>query len=295
MTQFIPASLKRRWKQFLLGVLLALFAVMSYTFIASRGTFAARRPASQAGGSAIIVGAPGHRIAGRVYVSGTPSTQAPIVIVLHGDAPFVNPSYQYAFASDVADAATGTRVVAFLRPGYADPFGAKSDGNRGFALGENYTLDVVNAVASAIQSLRSQWNASSVILVGHSGGAAIAANIAALNTGLVRQVFLVGSPCDVPAFRQHMARLQGSPFWLFPVHSLSPMQMLSQMRDATQVTAISGANDPITLPQYAHAYIAKASAQGISASLIMIPNQGHEILNEPDVIREVAKAAGGGL
>jgi pimeloyl-ACP methyl ester carboxylesterase len=230
-----------------------------------------------------------------MYLSGTLSPQAPIVIVLHGDAPFVNPSYQYAFASDVADAVPGTRVVAFLRPGYADPYGAKSDGDRGFALGENYTPEVVNDVASAIRSLKSQWNASGVILVGHSGGAAVAANIAALNIGLVRQVFLVGCPCDVSAFRQHMARLQWSPFWLFPVNSLSPIQTLPQMRNATQVTAISGVNDPITLPQYARAYIAKASAQRISASLIMISNQGHEILNEPDVIREVAKAARGGL
>jgi predicted esterase len=295
MTQFIPAGVKRRWKQFVFVVLFALFAAIAYTLVASRGTFAAHRPASEASGKAITVGTPGHRMAGRVYLNGIPSPRGPMLIVLHGDAPFVNPRYQYAFASDVAEAAPGIRVVAVLRPGYADPYGAKSDGDRGFALGENYTPQVVNDVAAAIQSLKSQWNASSVILVGHSGGAAIVANVAALNPGLVKHVFLVGCPCDVSAFRQHMARLQWSPFWLLPVHSLSPSQTLPQLTNTTQVTAISGANDPITLPPYAHAYIAKAKAQGISASLIMIPNQGHEILNEPDVIREVARAARGDL
>lgn len=281
---------KRWWKFLLLAVVVLFLGMWGYQLIAVRGTFAPSRPASTAGGSAIIVGAPDHRIAGRVYLTGTPGSAAPLVVVLHGDAPFVNPRYQYAFASDVANAAPGTRVVALLRPGYADPYGAKSDGDRGFASGENYTPEVVNDVAAAIQALKSQWGASTVILVGHSGGAAVAANVAALHPGLVQHVFLAGCPCDVPAFRQHMARAQWAPLWLLPVHSLSPLQTLEQMQRGTEVTAISGANDPITLPQYAQAYIAKAKAQGISATMIEIPNQGHEILNEPDVINAVAKA-----
>ncbi len=215
---------------------------------------------------------------------------APIVVVLHGDAPFVNPSYQYFFASKLAETAPGTRVVALLRPGYADPYGAKSDGDRGFALGENYTRKVVDDIAAAIQSLKSRWKEPSVILVGHSGGAAVAADVAALYPGLVQRVFLIGCPCDVPAFRRHMARLQRSPLWLLPVDSLSPLQTLQQMGTETTVMAISGANDSIALPQYACAYVAAATARGISASLIVIPARGHEILNDPVVIEDVAKA-----
>jgi predicted esterase len=177
-----------------------------------------------------------------------------------------------------------------MRPGYADAYGARSDGDRGFALGENYTLDVTNDIADAIQSLKRQWGAPSVILVGHSGGAAVAANIAALTPGLVRHVVLVACPCDVPAFRRHMARLQWNLMWLWPVHSLSPMQTLDRVEKRTQVTAISGANDPITLPEYAHNYIAKAKSRGISASMITLSNKGHEILGDPAVIKEVSQA-----
>jgi hypothetical protein len=295
MTQFIPAGVKRWWKLVLLIVIAAVFVDSALSLVGSRGVFAAHRPVSEAGGSAVIAGASGHRMAGRVYLTGTPAQAAPIVIVLHGDAPSANPRYQYAFASDVADAAPGTRVVALLRPGYADPYGAKSDGDRGFALGENYTSEVVNDIASAIQALKSRWRASAVILAGHSGGAAIAANVAALHAGLVRHVFLIGCPCDVPAFRQHMARLQWNPLWLIPVHSLSPTQTLDQMRNGTEVTAISGAQDPLTLPQYARSYIAKAGARGISASMITIQGQGHEILNDSAVVQQVAKAVRNGL
>ena len=56
------------------------------------------------------------------------------------------------------------------------------------------------------------------------------------------------------------------------------------------MTAISGANDPVTLPEYAHNYIAKAKSRGISASMITLSNKGHEILGDPAVIREVSQA-----
>ncbi|MGH8801152.1 MAG: alpha/beta hydrolase, partial [Casimicrobiaceae bacterium] len=196
-------NLKRRWKLGILVAAVIVFGFYGLGLIASRGTFAPSRPASESPGNLITVGVPGHRLAGRVFLVGTPAPSAPIVIVLHGDAPFANPGYQYAFALDVARAVPGTRAVALLRPGYADPYGAKSDGDRGFALGENYTSQVVNDVAAAIQSLKSRWEAPAVILVGHSGGSAIAANIAALYPGLLQHVFLVGYPRDVPAFRRH--------------------------------------------------------------------------------------------
>ncbi|MGH9782083.1 MAG: alpha/beta hydrolase, partial [Candidatus Acidiferrales bacterium] len=227
---------KRRWKVAVLVVAVAFFTLIGYELIGVRGTFAPSRPASGAGGTAVLVGAAGHRTVGRVYLSGTPPSAAPLVVVLHGDAPFEKPGYQYFFALRLADAAPGTRVVALLRPGYADPYGDKSDGDRGFALGENYTREDIDELVSAIQLLKSRWQNPSVVVVGHSGGAVLAADIAALNPGLVKHVFLVGCPCDVPAFRRHMARLQWSPLWLVPVHSLSPMQTLDQMKKNTAIT-----------------------------------------------------------
>jgi len=87
-----------------------------------------------------------------------------------------------------------------------------------------------------------------------------------------------------------MARLQWNLMWLWPVHSLSPMQTLDRMEKRTQVTAISGANDPVTPPEYAHNYIAKAKSRGVSASMIILANKGHEILDDPAVIKEVSRA-----
>src|SRR5688572_23556104 len=93
-------KMKSWQKILLLAVVAVFFALLGYELLAVRGTFAPSRPISEAKGNAVLVGAACHRIAGRVYLTGAPDPALPIVIVLHGDAPFVNPSYQYTFASE---------------------------------------------------------------------------------------------------------------------------------------------------------------------------------------------------
>jgi alpha-beta hydrolase superfamily lysophospholipase len=278
---------RRRITVTVTAMALALLAVIGFNLVAVRGTFAGSEPIEDAGGEALVLGAPDHRIAGRVYLNGEPRSHAPLVVVLHGDAPFLNPGYQYSFAYRLAKRVPGIRVVGLLRPGYADPYGGKSDGDRGFASGENYTASVTRDVADAIESLKQQWSPAAVFLIGHSGGAAVAANVAALRPGLVQHAFLVGCPCDISPFRKHMARMQWSPVWLLPAQSLSPLDTVSGMSPITEVTAISGVNDPLTLPEYAQRYVAKAKSLGIAASLVMIPDKGHEILLDPKVIEMV--------
>src|ERR1700761_7558973 len=127
-----------------LWVIATLFALLAgffgYQLLAVRGTFQKPLAASCATGTAITVGEPAHQLKGRMYVSGSENSNAPAVVAFHGDAPFHNPGYQYEFAGRLANAVPGTRVVALMRPGYTDPFGAKSDGDRGFAVGDNYGI-----------------------------------------------------------------------------------------------------------------------------------------------------------
>ena len=135
--------MKRAFKigLWLFAAAIALLAgFIGYQLIAVRGTFQKPLAASCATGTAITVGEPGHKLTGRMYLSGVAGQgQSPLVVVVfHGDAPFRNPGYQYEFAGRLANAVPGTLVVALMRPGYTDPFGAKSDGDRGFAVGDNY-------------------------------------------------------------------------------------------------------------------------------------------------------------
>jgi predicted esterase len=125
--------------------------------------------------------------------------------------------------------------------------------------------------------------------VGHSGGATLAADIAALTPGLVQHAILVSCPCDVPRFRKHMAEDQHSPVWLLPVHARSPMDTLNTMSTGTHITAISGVDDTIALPAYAENYVAEARKRQIDAELVLIAGKGHEILLEPQVLQSVAQ------
>lgn len=77
------------------------------------------------------------RLKARIFSSLTVSPRPLLVVVLHGDAPFNKPDYQYVFARSVASR-DDLVAAAFLRPGYTDPTGDASDGVRGRATGDNY-------------------------------------------------------------------------------------------------------------------------------------------------------------
>jgi pimeloyl-ACP methyl ester carboxylesterase len=280
----VANSSGRIWKLLgasLLGLIVVGVLALQYGV---RGGFAGSRPDADAGGRAILQGASGHEIAGRVYLEGTASAGTPLVVVLHGDAPFRKPSYHYVFASQLSERLPGVPVAALLRPGFADPFGGQSDGQRGSASGDDYTKEVTTDVASAIKLLRDRYSSSSVVLVGHSGGAAISANVAAASPGLIDSLVLVSCPCDVPAFRKHMAREQLSPFWVWPSDSESPLDTVNTLTPATRVFAITGEQDPITLVDYARAYVDAAGRRGITATLTILPKRDHEILLDDVVI-----------
>jgi pimeloyl-ACP methyl ester carboxylesterase len=60
-----------------------------------------------------------------------------LVVVIHGDAPFNEPDHQYVFAAKVAANHRDVVAVGLLRPGYSDPEGNTSDGERGLAAGDS--------------------------------------------------------------------------------------------------------------------------------------------------------------
>ena len=70
---------------------------------------------------------------------------------------------------------------------------------------------MIEDIAAAIGEMKRQWGAQQVVLIGHSGGSVLTADIAALHAGLVQRVVLVSCPCDVSAFRHYMAKIAVEP------------------------------------------------------------------------------------
>lgn len=229
---------------------------------------------------------PAGRLKAQTFVSPQAGDHPVLVVVLHGDAPFARPSYQYAFARRAAQAGDVV-AAAILRPGYTDPSGDTSSGERGLTTGDNYTRDRIDMIAGAIGELQRRHGARAVVLVGHSGGAAISADLLAVHPELAGAALLVSCPCDVPAWRAHMKSVQKAAIWDRPVSSLSPQDLASKVPKDDRVRMMVGAADAVAPPSLTRAYAAALSGRGVDVAVVELPGKDHEIFLEPAVQDEL--------
>ena len=229
----------------------------------------------------------------RLYQQTYTSTQLTIkpvlVVVLHGDAPFNKPTYQYTFAQRVAQRNKDVVVVALLRPGYTDLAGHHSRGQRGWTTGDNYTPPIVKAIAFTIQNLKNRYHPGKIVLAGHSGGAVLAADVASQYPDLIQAVLLVSCPCDVDAFRLHMAAYQDNLMWRLPIERLSPVELVNQLRPSTQISLVTGKADSLALPVYSYGYATQLGKRGVPVKVVELADQGHEIFLRPEVFDQVRR------
>ncbi len=232
------------------------------------------------------------RIKSRIYQHADLSAHPILVIVVHGDSPDGPPKYQYRFAKLAAAAIPDAVVAAVLRPGYSDGEDT-SDGMRGFTNGDNYTPEIVNAVATVLSELKDRYHPRRVILVGHSGGAAIAGDLLGQQGVAVDGALLVSCPCDLVEARKHLRELQGNPMWDRPVRSLSPLALVDRVPASTKIAMLFGSDDQITPSALTQTYTDALRNRNVAVNLTIAPGLGHDILLEPvamDQLKEVVGA-----
>jgi predicted esterase len=260
---------------------------------------------SRIGGETLWLNVEQGRLKAQVFAREKVSDRPILVLILHGDIPNPRPDYQYLVAKaitlgwpDVPERSATLRtalgkdwqdddVVAagILRPGYSDPSGDRSSGDMGRAVADNYTPGVVDAIASATRQLREIYNARAVVLVGHSGGGAIVANILGRHPDLAEGALLVGCGCDPEAWR---SRMRGQlPIGNEPNPSLLPLSLVEQVRPETLVRLIVGAEDDVAIPEDSRRYKEALQQHGVDARLRIEPGLGHNILVTPAAFREL--------
>ena len=231
------------------------------------------------------LGTPGQRTRAALFRN-TDAGHSPIlVVVLHGDLDTGGAS---PLASSAASQIHGIIAAALVRPGYRDDDGDTSDGVMGNTSGDNYTPEVLNQMDAAVRQLKSQLHPSAVVLVGHSGGAAITADLIARDNGLARAALLLSCPCDVPAWRKHMNTLRPNPTWDEPVTSISPMSVVSKIGPKTQIWMMVGGKDDIAPPEFTERYAAAVRKHGIEPHVTVLPGRGHNIIFDSAVIQQLA-------
>ncbi|WP_235513255.1 MULTISPECIES: alpha/beta hydrolase [unclassified Sphingomonas] len=231
---------------------------------------------------------PATTLAGQSFGPSAPRDVRTLVLVLHGDGDGEVPASFAGSAQHLADAIPHARVVALLRPGYHDAAGHHSPGSRGGIGGDAYTADRIAAVADTIRSWRTRYPQARTILVGQSGGAAMAAALAGLRPGLVDGAVLAGCPCMLPEWRKFRAK-QGHGGFAVPVASFDPLMTVGGVAPATRIALLVGADDGDTPQRFSRPYAEALALRGIATDYRVLPGRGHELLDDPDLIDAVRR------
>lgn len=218
----------------------------------------------------------------RTYRSEELTEQPVLLVALHGDAPFNNPSYQYAFARLVAKEVTNAIAIGLLRPGYTDDEGRTSDGVRGATVGTNYDAPRIEQIAAAIAQLKTHHKADKLILAGHSGGSAITGKLIATYPGLVDHAVIVSCPCDINPWRKDMFENTQYDGFKGDLDVVSPIDVVSSIANDTSISLFVGRGDQSTRPYLSHQYLARLHEQGTTASLTLLDGE-HNIFLHPQI------------
>lgn len=216
---------------------------------------------------------------------------AAMVVWLHGDVSSGGPAnYHFGVAQNSAAQLSSRNVlsVALVRPGYADGAGESSSVSMmNSGRSDSYTKDNSVEIGTAIDRLRARFKPKTVVLVGHSGGAAMAATILGLKPDLVHASVLVSCPCDLNAWR-----VGKHPPWS---RSENPMKWVDRVAASTKVIALTGSLDNNTSPELARLYVEALKARGVDARFRVMPNQAHNgALAAPEVMEAVRELLSGG-
>ena len=210
-----------------------------------------------------------------------------LVVFLHADSPFGDPIYQYDIAKSIARSKPDIVAAAVLRPGYADDCGHQSGGEVGHKMGDNYTDAVVSSVATSIRELMRRTEPKKIIVMGHSGGAALAALLASRYPEIADRTILVACPCDLTAWRESMARLTDNSRWLTSMPGLSPIDHVDRLDSEKKIDLWVGDADVVTPPFLSKAYAEKARSAGKKGSLQVVPDGDHDMILDPDTLNSI--------
>jgi predicted esterase len=152
---------------------------------------------------------------------------------------------------------------------------------RGFATGDNYTPEVINAVATVLSELKGRYHPRRVILVGHSGGAAIVGDLLGQQGAAVDGALLVSCPCDVTEWRKHMQSIQGGAIGESPVRSLSPLALADSVPVSAEIWLLVGSDDQIAPSALTLAYAEALRSRTVAVNVTIASGLGHNILLEP--------------
>lgn len=183
-----------------------------------------------------------------------------LLVWLHGDVSNGGPAvYHRAMAeraiADHTDLSLAS--VALVRPGYPDDSGEYSSGELNNRR-DHYTVANMERVATAVGQLRIRYGASRVILIGHSGGAATAANVLGMYPSAAEDAIIAACPCDLSTWRATRGNA-----W---PNSVDPINETGGIRKTAKVLALTAQGDTNTGSYLADSYVQVLQTRGVTGA-----------------------------
>ncbi len=216
-----------------------------------------------------------------------PAEPMAIVVWLHGDVSSGGPAnYHFRLAQKAAEdfSASNVMSVALVRPGYPDGSGASSTVSfHHSGRSDHHARENIAEVGAVIEKLRLKYKPESVIIVGHSGGAATAAVLLGMKPQLAEAAVLVACPCELVAWRSSGSRRPWG-------NSENSTRWAEKIGASTKVIALTGAKDDNTPPSLASNYVDLLRSRGIDASFQVVAEATHNsALRSVEVFDAIAK------
>jgi len=236
-------------------------------------------------GQTVWIGTPRGQLKTRVYESSRRKEHPVLVVLVHGDIPDPRQGL-YELAQAIAHVSQNVVAAGVLRPGYKDAQGDTSSGEMGYAIGDNYTPEVVDDIDTAIRGLKAKYHAGPVVLVGHSGGGAISADLIGRHPEDVSAVLLLACGCDPKEFMTRWVREHP----VFPKNlsnpSLLPLDLAPNVSPSIHVRMVIGDRDDVVRLPASQAYARALEARGVDVKLAIAAGFSHN-----DIFRAPATRA----
>ena len=247
-------------------------------------TLAATPGASRAPGQGAIDAAAVRPLLTERIGSLSPRRVRTLVVLIPGDARIGGVGDPGAFATSAIAAIPASAAVIVTPPGHADRRGARSPGVIDSGYGDGFTPPAIAALARTLSDLRRRYRNARTVIVGESGGAVLAADLAGSRPALVDGMVLVACPCSLPEWLRYMKRQRPREPWDAPVASLDPLRIAGGLDPRVRVALLVSDADRVTPARFSRAYAEALALRGIATDLRVVDSTSRAILNDPEVL-----------
>ena len=180
-----------------------------------------------------------------------------LVFFIHGDQLDSKVTYFNDFASNFIT--SNALIISITRPGWTNIKDHKSEGKKNISNGDNYVPKVdVDPIYRVIKKLKKKYQLNSTLVIGHSGGAAIAGILSGRFPNLIDEAILISCPCIVPPWRKNyfnqISKKSNSKYCAPVFKSHSPHEYVKKIDPKLKINIFVGKQDQNTLPVFSVNY-----------------------------------------